>query len=385
MLKIAFISMSDPRDRRNWSGTLYSEFCELKRYYDVTAYVVKFNPIILTIVRIRERVRYYLTGKTYLSNFSSQMMNRIAAMPINRKLKNGEFDIIFAASGSAILPFIKADQPIIYMSDAVFALMKNYYFFNMNSTVEKNGDLFEKKSIEQASAVVLSSQWSYDGALKYYTSDVGKIHLIPLGANLDIENLPDLERNIGEIIHILFIGVDWKRKGGDIAVRTIQYLNANSALKFELDVIGGKPDKLIDDETIHFHGYINKNSEIEMNLFKTFMEKSSLLLLPTIAECAGIVFCEAAAYSMPVVTYMTGGTATYVRDGYNGKTLDLGSTSIDFAEAILNIVSDGEVYKQYCLNARALYCSDLNWTAWGKRVKKIIEDNCNNIQPKEEV
>lgn len=44
----------------------------------------------------------------------------------------------------------------------------------------------------------------------------------------------------------------------------------------------------------------------------------NFLLLPTIAECAGIVFAEASGYGIPSITYDTGGVGTYVIDGING-------------------------------------------------------------------
>lgn len=374
MKKIAFISLADPNDRKSWSGTLYSEYHELEKYYELVSYVVKFNPLILSFVKFRERVRYVITKRTYLPEYSSVIMNRFAVKPVNKALKKNNYDYVFVVAGSTLLPFIKSDKPIIYMSDAVFSRMKDYYFIDINSTVEKNGNLFEQISIDRSSAVILSSQWGYEGALEYCKSNKEKIHMIPFGANIDIDDRTSLKRKIDDVVHIVFIGVDWKRKGGDIAVETVRYLNTNSKLKFELDILGGRPEYKIEDKNIHIHGFIDKNSEEGMNKFKDIIASCHLLLLPTKAECSAIAFCEASAYSLPIVTYKTGGITTYVRDGYNGKTLTLGSSPIDFANAILDIVSDRNTYCQYSKNAREMYFNELNWTVWGKRVKKVIDD-----------
>ena len=53
------------------------------------------------------------------------------------------------------------------------------------------------------------------------------------------------------------------------------------------------------------------------------MSSSDILLLPTQAECAGIVFVEASAYSMPIFTHDTGGISNYVINGINGYRLPL--------------------------------------------------------------
>ncbi|WP_270350498.1 glycosyltransferase [Ligilactobacillus salivarius] len=55
------------------------------------------------------------------------------------------------------------------------------------------------------------------------------------------------------------------------------------------------------------------------------------MLLPTRAECAGIVFNEASAFGVPSLSVDTGGVADYVKNNINGYRMPLSANGEDFA------------------------------------------------------
>jgi glycosyltransferase involved in cell wall biosynthesis len=105
-------------------------------------------------------------------------------------------------------------------------------------------------------------------------------------------------------------------------------------------------------------------------------EESDIFILPTKAECAGIVFSEASMYGMPSVTHDTGGIPNYVEDGKTGRRLALGAAPEDFASAIESIICENH-YEAYSRDARIKYETDINWKHWtvvfDEAVKKV---NC---------
>ena len=69
------------------------------------------------------------------------------------------------------------------------------------------------------------------------------------------------------------------------------------------------------------------------------VSKSHRLLLPTRAECYGIVFCEANAYGLPVFATRVGGIPTIVKEGHKCSGFskqDLYTASLLFAHCHLN-------------------------------------------------
>ena len=67
---------------------------------------------------------------------------------------------------------------------------------------------------------------------------------------------------------------------------------------------------------INYIGSLNKNVSGEYQKLVKTIRSCRLFLLPTRAECAGVAFCEASAYGMPVFTYDTDGIPNYVLNGY---------------------------------------------------------------------
>lgn len=371
-MKIAFLTYGDPLDRKEWSGTIHSEYQQLSKYYDVEPIIVKLDPALLKLVRTKERIKYIFTRKTYIPIYSSQRLLKQAAKTIMPRLS--EFDLIFAAATSTVLPFVQTDKPIVYMSDAVFDLMLDYYFFNLNSLNIKNGRLYERYAIQMSAASIFASDWAKSGAIKYYNADPDKCYVLPLGANTD-DMRRDKPRTLDKVINILFIGADWKRKGGDLAVQTLQELNSrNTHHEYTLYLIGGKPDYEISDPHIHIYGFLDKNKEDDREKFYRVLENADVFLLPTVAECAGIAFSEASAMGLPVVTHDTGGIAAYVHNGFNGITLPLSATAADFADNLQSIVESQDRYSYFSNNAISLSKTSLNWDKWGEQAKAIIDN-----------
>lgn len=375
MKKIAFLSFDNPSDRRSWSGTLNSEYIQLQKFYEVEWLCPKFNNFLLIFVKFFNRVRYLFTKKTFIPMYSSLFMSKFAMRNINKKLAKENYDLVFGVCTSTVQPFLKFTGPNIYMSDAIFSLMNGFYFKNMNKTCIKNGNYLEKKTMQNASAVIFSSDWAKEGAIKDYKIDENKIFVVPFGANIDISEIEDKGKIVEDsTIHILFIGVDWTRKGGDTAVKTVYLLNKmQNKYKFVLDVIGGKPDYPVDEKVIFLHGFLNKNNKKQLDYFYEIINIAYLNILPTRAECSGIALIEASAYGIPSLTYNVGGTLTNVRDGVTGYCFNLSCDENDFAKKILNLVNDKALYKKFAENGKKLVHDELNWNVWGQNVHKIIK------------
>lgn len=74
----------------------------------------------------------------------------------------------------------------------------------------------------RADEIIFSSNWAKQDTIKYYGVAANKIHVLPFGANLDDKYI---EHGMGDIIKILFVGVEWKRKGTDLAIECVKILN----------------------------------------------------------------------------------------------------------------------------------------------------------------
>lgn len=194
---------------------------------------------------------------------------------------------------------------------------------------------------------------------------------------LGVSNIPQEYKVVylSDVVKILFVGVEWKRKGTDLAIDCVDVLNhSKCGRKFELTIIGlDKPENYNGSDSVHFVGRLNKDNVEQYEKMIKFYQESDLFLLPTLAECSAIVFSEAAMYGLPTFTHNTGGVMSYVEDGVTGRGLQLGSTGEDFANAILDMLNKNQ-YDDWSKNARRKYEKELNWEKWLTSCKKIIEE-----------
>lgn len=98
-----------------------------------------------------------------------------------------------------------------------------------------------------------------------------------------------------------------------------------------------------------------------------------VLMLPTRAECAGIVFNEASAFGVPVLATDTGGIADYVKNNINGYRLPLSASGEDYALKLEEWIKEGKL-SEFSKNARNLYETDNSWKSWGRKLNKLLQD-----------
>ena len=102
-------------------------------------------------------------------------------------------------------------------------------------------------------------------------------------------------------------------------------------------------------------------------------DDSHFLIVPSLGECYGLVFCEACAFGVPSISHAIGGIPTIIKNDINGFLFNLGTKACDFADKILSIWQNGDEYQNLCLKARKEYDERLNWNVAGKRLTAIIE------------
>lgn len=88
-----------------------------------------------------------------------------------------------------------------------------------------------------------------------------------------------------------------------------------------MTIIGSTPTQIPKDTDIVVYPYIDKSSSEGQKLFEQILSQSHYLIAPTLFDCFGIIYCEASAYGIPVLTTDVGGISQAVHNGYNGFLL----------------------------------------------------------------
>ena len=363
-MKIAYIVDGDPTNKRLWSGTVSYIYQSLCKVAEVECIDISGQSKLLTLwYRLLSAVIKLFSGKKFYASFGLIKAKRDSKIVTRFLRGRDDIDYVFCAAKSGSIAFVKTDRKIIYLTDATFDGMHGYYGYltGLCSLTVKNANRIEKGAIDNSELIICPSEWVRASVCSTYGKAEEKTVLIPFGANIDEAPTPSSGGD-GEF-NILFCGVEWERKGGDVAVDAFRHLR-RSHPECKLYLVGCKPPYEITDEGIELVGFLNKNNPEEKKRLADIYASTSLLLLPTRAEAAGIVFAEASAHGIPSLTYNTGGVGAYVIDGENGYKLSTSACAEDFADKIVQIIEDGELYGRLQRRSRELFFERYNWSAW---------------------
>lgn len=360
-VKIAFVSAWDVRDPHTWSGIPHS----------ILNFLHRDGVDVEVISPLSRRFRYLFlgrwlackVGRKYYQTDREPLLIASYARQIERRMKGRRFDAILTTEPFAIAK-LDRPEPITYWSDAIWDLMANYYWFNPLRSLSETWRENERQAIARSANAIYASEWAAGGARNRYQIAQDKLAVLPFGPNLEIDHdRSEVESAVGarpqDRLKLLFLGVDWQRKGGAIAAETARLLN-QQGLPTELIVAGCRvPGEKLD--FITERGFISKRTPEGKRELAELLKTSHFLIFPTRAECAGVVFSEASAFGLPIVTADTGGVGTYVRQGVNGIRLPLAATAESYAEQIWRLFHDGVAYRSMALAGWEEYEQRLNW------------------------
>ncbi len=372
-MKIGFAGRWSPLDKTAWSGTYFFAYQAIKKNFDVQYFHYKWSWYVREQLILHKQIQKLQNRKIaveFLRGYAKWFSKEL-----EKELHQVKPDVLFVPGAPQLIAYCKTTVPIIYMADATFQQLQGYYdsFGNLAAYNIQQGIELDQKAFDNAAHCMLASDWARQSAIDDYHIPENKITVQPLGANLDIiPSVSELKKEKNKICQLLFLGVDWERKGGQIALDTF-YALKKKGMQVQLTIVGCTPPVPVYENDITVIPFINKNIKKEATLLYNIFQQTDFLLLPTRAECAGLVFCEAGAFGIPSITTDTGGVNTYVQNGINGFTLPLSSGAEAYADKILDLYTNDDAYRQLCINSRKKYDATLNWDAWGDSFRQVAE------------
>lgn len=379
-MKAAFVTSSDPSNVQAWSGTIFYMLQAIQNSGIKTFTVGNLREGDWNLSKFKKLFYLIICKKKYLRNREILICKNYASQ-INKKLTSSEYDIIFSP-GTLELAYLETKKPLVIWTDATFAGMVDFYpeFTNLASETIRNAHRLEQMTLSKCRLAIYSSEWAANSAIANYQIDPDKVKVVPFGANINpdrdsIDIMKLINNKSFHICKLLFIGVDWNRKGGDTVLEIAKRLNA-SGLRTELHVVGCEPPFNTPSFVIR-HGFISKKTERGRKQIDQLFSESHFLVLPTKAECFGIVFPEANSFGLPCLATDVGGVKTAIRDGINGWTFPLCASAELYCEKIKMLMSAKDDYKRFSVSCFQEYTERINWNTSGAAVSNLIEKYCH--------
>lgn len=379
--RILYLSTAkDKNDKKEWSGTVYHSLHALENAGYVVDYVNVLGGYRQDIID-KLWVRYWCWIVDHLrknvrfdeSFYTTRMMRKVLA-----KIDYSGYDIIFVPTDMCIVSALPARvrQKIVHLVDAPVQSLFEYYteFSNLTWQNRFEASTLTKRAFRRADLIIASSEWCKEESIKHCGIAPDKIAVVEFGANMDCVYIPEIkhEYDSSKPLRIYWSGVNWIRKGGDVAFDCCREL-IKRGCQIEFHITGMKelPNEIKSQPWVYNHGFLNKNNPEEYQRLIDIMSNQDIFLFPSRAECSSIAVCEANAFGLPCFVYDTGGTANYVENGKNGCVHSLSANGVDFANSIVTILNDNSLISM-SENAHKIYEKKLNWNSWGERVAGLL-------------
>lgn len=222
---------------------------------------VKMTPSLAR--RATWRAYRFLTGHAVRWK-STRAYARLAAENLRRQITSSNPTVLFNAMAGWDVAKLDSPLPLVNCIDSTVPLASElgYPLFRELSArdyaiaIELEGGVARRAALN-----LVSTEWAARSLVEHYCVARETIRVIPLGANLDVDEVPPKHQVIrtsrGERCRLLFLGVDWVRKGGDLAYQAFLRL-LDAGVPAELIIVGCEPPKNVAHPGVHLAGRLQK-------------------------------------------------------------------------------------------------------------------------------
>lgn len=221
----------------------------------------------------------------------------------------------------------------------------------------------EKSAYHHASMVFTMSENISRSLVQEYAYPIQRIACVYAGSNVSADARESIDRGRFHAKNILFVGVDWERKGGPVlleAFRSLREVHPDAVLT----IVGCAPP--IHQAGVHVVG------RVPLTDVAGYYRAASIFCLPTLNEPFGLVFLEAFSYGLPIVATRIGAIGEIVQDGESGYLVAPQSAE-ELADRLKRLLDDPLLCERFGSRGRDWVGRRYSWDATGGRIAAHIE------------
>lgn len=280
---------------------------------------------------------------------------------VRRRLSAMEDNIAFTIQSQSLYDASSEGIPHFVYTDHTHLANLRYPGFDVDRLyarewIEREGEIYRN-----ARATFVMGSHVRRSLIEDYGVSEEQAECIFAGSNVDPAPIR-LENDGFANQTIVFIGVDWHRKGGPVLVKAFESV-VKRLPSARLIIIGCEPP--VTHPQIQVVGCIPKRE------VKQWLARSSVFCMPTRLEPFGIAVIEAFHHGLPVVATNIGAIPDLVKDGETGRLVSTNDSEA-LATALVDLLGDPECCRRYGEEGRKRVESDYTWDAVGTKLAEGI-------------
>ncbi|GJL91969.1 glycosyltransferase family 4 protein [Hyphococcus sp.] len=229
---------------------------------------------------------------------------------------------------------------------------------------------YEKKIANDADKVLTTSEWLRRSFIERYGLTPEKVVSIGCGVNAPLpETVPNKDYSSKEM---LFIGKEFERKGGDVAVAALNIVRK----KFPdavLHVVGPSslPAACRNTPGLVFHGFLSRRNPEQAARQKALFANCSLFLAPSRYEPFGIAPLEAMGWGAAAIVTGQWALAENIEPGVTGRHVKVGDAA-GLADEVIAFFEAPDRLARYGAAARDHVMKKHRWTNVVERLSAVL-------------
>lgn len=221
-----------------------------------------------------------------------------------------------------------------------------------------------KRCFEKASKIVTWSEWARQSVINNYQIEEDKVVVIYPGVDLTkLTPSKKIQNQDTRKFTILFIGADFKRKGGPELLEVfLEYFSEIA----ELNLVTKNPINC-QHPNVHIYHNIQPYTPEWLKLYS----ESDVFIMPTRADAFGYVFLEAMAMGLPIISTRINAIPEIIREEETGLLIELGNRK-ELASCIQTLMENPNLCSEMGLKARQIVEQKFNIQIHRQQLESIF-------------
>jgi len=327
---------------------------------DVERDIVGANPALRLRATVEALLRY---GKTIVANrqpprdFFPRLPCVLRAVSDWSKQHVVASETAFTFQTQSLFDASAPGIPHFLYTDHTYLANRRYPMPKPSMAVPQAWRDMELRLYQNASTTFVSSGFARTSVIEDYGIAPDRVVTVHSGCNIELPDVVDFSSRKGNVI--LFVGVDWERKGGPELMHAFAKVRAAHPTA-ELWICGCDPGVVA--EGVRVFGRVSREA------MSGYFSQADVFCLPSRMDPSASVLAEAAGNGLPVVATPVGGNLERVVDGETGYLCDPNMLH----ERLISLLSDPVLRERMGSAGRRLVLEQFTWPQVAARITENI-------------
>jgi glycosyltransferase involved in cell wall biosynthesis len=347
---------------RTWSGTPIGLETALAQWFDIIDLDLQEASLVHKVkdricnkgkpdFQIGEINRYRKQEKKHIETLTNQTKTNAPIFQFTEYFIKEPSFIYLDLSVSFVEYFAKTNQDLFQLSG----------FDQLSASTIHKRKIIQDLYFQSASGIFTMSHWLRDFLLTNTTLSPSKIHVVGGGINT---NKNVISNHLKQHKRFLFVGRDFKRKGGPLVLRAFSILQKKNP-ELELYIIGPQINSNFEKpENCFFIG------DVTYETVAYYFNLCDVFVMPSYFEAYGLAFVEALAFGLPCIGRNVFEMPYFIQHGETGFLLEKDDPS-QLAEYMLLALNVSKVTHNV-EERKNYYLSEYSWENVGSKIAKVI-------------